>query len=164
MQTRHLVRKEEQACKKQAEFQTPLTVSAGHLCAGYKLYTVALFKSHLSEVATLSKDVNTNSSTCPHTGTLTLSFPALFLLVLITFWHTQYVTYLPFLLLLFFAVRDSLFCPGTMPESKYPFKTLKEQKRWTFTLCSKGGPFSAHLIGFSWSSQGKERWRFGSSS
>ena len=165
MQTQHLVREEEQACKEQAEFQTPLILSAGYLCAEYKPYTVALFKSHLSEVATLSKDVSTNSSTCPQTCTLTLSFPALFFfLVLITFWHTQYVTYLPFLLLLLFAVRDSLFCPGTMPESEYTFKTLNAQKRWTFILCSKGGPFSAHLIGFSWSSQGKERWRFGSSS
>ena len=65
MQTQHLVREGEQACKEQAEFQTPLTLSAGYLCAGYKLYIEALFKCHLSEVATPSKDINTNSSTDP---------------------------------------------------------------------------------------------------
>lgn len=45
-------------------------------------YIVALFKYHLSEVATLSKDAKDS----PHTHTFTLSFPALFfLLALITF-------------------------------------------------------------------------------
>ena len=140
MQTQHLVREEEQACKEQAEFQTPLTLSAGYHCSGYKLYIVALFKCHLSEVATLSKDVNTNSSTCPHTGTLTLSFPALFLLVLITFWHTQYVTYLPFLLLLFLLLGILCFVLEPCLNQSTHSKLWKNKKDEPSLFVQKGVP------------------------
>lgn len=102
MQTQHLVREEEQACKEQAEFQTPLTLSAGYQCSGYKLYIVALFKCHLSEVATLSKDVHTY----PHTHTV---LPCFILLISANHFLTYSIFYL-FAFFFFFFLLLGILC------------------------------------------------------